>query len=416
VTAKRSVKRRTGGSADAGRRVIVVGAGPAGLTAAMCLAAQEVPVLVLEAEPSLTLDLRAGSYHPPTLEMLAPYGVAARMHEEGIVVRKWQIRDRGEGVIGEFDLGLLGDETPYPYRLHLEQHKLTPILLAQARSYPDFAIRFSTRVIGATQSPEGVRVTIDTPGGLEDVAGAYLVGADGHHSAVRAAMGVDFAGFTWPEVFLIVSTTYDFEPHGFAYASYTADPAEWVMLFKVPGFNPPALWRLAFPADPERPREETMDLATVERRLQGVIARAEPYDIVHRNAYRVHQRVAATFNRGRFAIAGDAAHVNNPLGGMGLNGSVHDAVNLAEKLVRIWRGEAGSELLDRYTRQRRPAQIEYVQEITIRNKRLVEERDPEVRRRHFDEIRATAADPKRARAYLMDTSMINSVRRAEAID
>jgi 3-(3-hydroxy-phenyl)propionate hydroxylase len=393
----------------------VVGAGPAGLTVAMCLAAEDVPVLVLEAEPSLTIDLRAGSYHPPTLEMLAPYGVAERMHDEGIVVRKWQIRDRAEGVIGEFDLGLLKDETPYPYRLHLEQHKLTPILLAQARTYPAFDIRFSARLIGATQTAHGVKATVDTPEGLEDVEGVYLVGADGHHSAVRTAMGVEFEGFTWPEVFLIVSTTYDFEPHGFAYASYTADPAEWVMLFKVPGFNPPALWRLAFPADPDRPREETMDLATVQRRLQGVIARAEPYDIIHRNAYRVHQRVAKTFNQGRFAIAGDAAHVNNPLGGMGLNGSVHDAVNLADTLVRMVRGEAGLELLDRYTRQRRPAQIEYVQEITIRNKRLVEERDPEVRRRRFDEIRATASDPKRAYAYLMNTSMINSVRRAAAI-
>jgi 3-(3-hydroxy-phenyl)propionate hydroxylase len=125
--------------------------------------------------------------------------------------------------------------------------------------------------------------------------------------------------------------------------------------------------------------------------------------------------VARTFNQGRFAIAGDAAHVNNPLGGMGLNGSVHDAVNLADTLVRMVRGEAGLELLDRYTRQRRPVQIEYVQEITIRNKRLVEERDPEVRRRHFDEIRATAADAKRTYAYLMNTSMINSVRRAAAI-
>jgi 3-(3-hydroxy-phenyl)propionate hydroxylase len=397
------------------RRIIVAGAGPAGLTAAMCLAAEDVPVLVLEAEPALVYDLRAGSYHPPTLEMLAPYGVTARMHETGVIVRKWQIRDRRQGVVGEFDLGLLKNDTAYPYRLHLEQHKLTPILLDQARAYPAFAIRFGARVSAAAQTGDGVAVTVECDGQREDVAGAFLIGADGHRSVVRAAMGVGFEGFTWPEEFLIVSTTSDFEPHGFAYATYTADPVEWVMTFKVPGFNPPALWRLAFPSDPARPREETMDPEVIQRRLQGVVARAEPYDIVHRNVYRVHQRVATTFNKGRFAIAGDAAHVNNPLGGMGLNGAVHDAVNLAGKLARVWRGEAGLELLDLYTRQRRPAQIEYVQEISIRNKRLVEERDPAVRERHFAEIRRTAADPALAYAYLLNTSMINSVRRAAAI-
>lgn len=397
------------------QRIIIAGAGLAGLTAAMCLTAQDVPVLVLEAEPALAYDLRAGSYHPPTLEMLAPYGVTARMHETGVIVRRWQIRDRRQGVIGEFDLGLLQNETPYPYRLHLEQHKLTPILLEQARTYPSFDIRFATRAVEAAQTEDGVTVTVESDGRREKIAGTFLIGADGHRSVVRSAMGADFEGFTWPEEFLIVSTTYDFEPHGFAYAAYTADPDEWVMTFKVPGFSPPALWRLAFPADPARPREETMDPAVIQRRLQGVIARAEPYDIVHTNVYRVHQRVATTFDKGRFAIAGDAAHVNNPLGGMGLNGAVHDAVNLAEKLVRVWRGEAGFDSLDLYTRQRRPAQIEYVQEISIRNKRLVEERDPAVRESHFAEIRRTAADPKLAHAYLMNTSMINSVRRAAAI-
>ena len=181
------------------------------------------------------------------------------------------------------------------------------------------------------------------------------------------------------------------------------------------GRNPPALWRIALPGDPERPREETMDIGTVQRRLQEFCHTPQPYDIVHRNAYRVHQRVAAKFRRGRMLIAGDAAHVNNPLGGMGLNGGVHDAINAAEKLAAVWRGDADGSTLDRYERQRLPAQLEFVQEISIRNKRLVEERDPAVRRIHQDDLRRTAADPKRAFAFLMDSSMISSVRRASAI-
>lgn len=397
------------------KRVLIAGAGPGGLTAGLALASRGIPVTVFEAEPDLTLDLRAGSYHPPTLEMLAPFGVTARMHETGVIVRKWQIRDRRDGLLAEWDLGLLANDTPYPYRLHLEQHKLTPLILEAARAYPDFEIRFDTRVVDAAQSASGVSVTLETGGGKEIVEASFLVGADGHHSATRQAMGVEFEGFTWPEAFLIVSTTYDFAPHGYAFATYIADPDEWVMLFKVPGFNPPALWRMAFPSDPDRSREETMDLAVVQQRVQGFNPKATPYDIIHRNAYRVHQRVATVFGKGRMFLAGDAAHVNNPLGGMGLNGAVHDAINLADKIARVWHGEAESELLDLYDRQRRPAQIDYVQQITIRNKRLVEESDPVIKRQRQDEIRRAAADAKLAYAYLLDSSMINMVRKAASL-
>jgi len=396
-------------------RIIVVGAGPAGLTAALCLAAAGVPVAVFEAEAQLTIDLRAGSYHPPTLEMLAPYGITDRMHEHGVIVPCWQIRDREEGLLAEFDLSLLKDDTPYPYRLHLEQHKLTPMLLAAARKFPHFDIHFATPVTAARQDADGVTVTVDGPAGRQQETGSHLIGADGHHSIVRDAMGAEFEGFTWPELFLVLSTPYDFEAHGYARATYIADPVEWVMLFKVPGFEPPALWRMALPTDPDLPAEIATSDRTVQDRLTGFLADGAPYEVVDRNLYRVHQRVAKHFTVGRMAIVGDAAHVNNPLGAMGLNGAVHDAVNLAEKLVPLWRGEAGREILDLYERQRRPVQIDYVQRITIRNKRLVEERDPKIRRRRQDEIRALGADKEKQYEFLLDTSMISMVRKATAV-
>ncbi|MGE0744165.1 MAG: FAD-dependent oxidoreductase [Rhodospirillales bacterium] len=396
--------------------VVVAGAGPAGLTSALCLADKGVPVIVCEMEPGLTEDLRAGSYHPPTLEMLAPYGVTDEMHETGIVVPRWQIRDRTEGLLIEFDLSLLKDDTPYPYRLHLEQHKLTPILLAAASRYPDFSIRFATRVTAVQPFGPRVLVDVETVDGDKDrIEASYVVGAEGVRSVVREAMGVSFEGFTWPETFLIVSTTYDFEPHGFTYATYIADPVEWVMLFKVPGFNPPPLWRMALPSDPMRPRDEIMDPEVIQRRMQAFLPRPGGYDLVHRNTYRVHQRVAGAFNKGRLLIAGDAAHVNNPLGAMGLNGSVHDAVNLADKLAPVWHGHAEPDTLDRYTRQRLPAQLDYVQQITIRNKRLVEEKDPAVKKQRQDELRRLATDRAAHYRYVLDSSMISSVRKAASI-
>ena len=122
--------------------IVVAGAGPTGLMCALALGKQGIPVVLCEAEPSLTHDLRAGSYHPPTQEMMAKYGITQRMHERGIQVRRWQIRDRRSELIAEFDLGLLSDITPYPYRLHLEQHRVTPIQLDIIRKETEVDVRF----------------------------------------------------------------------------------------------------------------------------------------------------------------------------------------------------------------------------------------------------------------------------------
>src|SRR5512147_2433709 len=148
-------------------QVIVAGAGPVGLLTALALAKQDVPVLVLEAEPGLTMDLRAGTYHPPSLEMMAPYGITDEMHKTAIKVPRWQIRDRKQGVIVEWDVTEIGDLTPYPYRLHLEQHRLTPIILNKLRECPNAEVRFSHKVTDLAQAPDKVTVTAETPGGEE---------------------------------------------------------------------------------------------------------------------------------------------------------------------------------------------------------------------------------------------------------
>ena len=153
----------------------------------------------------------------------------------------------------------------------------------------------------------------------------------------------------------------------------------------------------------------------VERCLQRFLARPEPYAIEYKSTYKVHQRVASEFRVGRLLLVGDAAHVNNPLGAFGLNGAIHAAVNLAEKLGPVWRGEAEETLLDRYTRQRRQANIEFVQAQSIRNKELLQERDPTVSAMRLQELRRTGADPKLAREFLLRSSMIASVCRAAEI-
>lgn len=396
--------------------IVVAGAGPTGLMCALALGQQGIPVIVCEAEPGLTHDLRAGSFHPPTLDMMAPYGITARMLRTGLKVRHWQIRDRRGELIARFDLGLLADVTSHPYRLHLEQHRLTPIQLDLIGVQADAEVRFGHRVTGLQQHDGRVDVRVEANGVEEDLQASWLIAADGGRSTGRKSLDVEFEGFTWPEQFLVVSTPYDLGQHGFALNTYVADPIEWAAIFKVPDVGPPGLWRVAFPADPEQSENELLDAETIEQRMQALVPASRRYQIRYKSIYRVHQRVAKNFREGRVLLAGDAAHLNNPLGGFGLNSGIHDAINLSEKLGRVWRGESDESLLDLYVRQRRAVTIDQVQAMSIRNKRLLEERDPVVQRERLLELVAIADDPQRARQHLLDSSMISGLRRAEQIE
>jgi 3-(3-hydroxy-phenyl)propionate hydroxylase len=383
--------------------VLVVGAGPVGLATALSLAHQGVSVKVIEAAPRLTEDHRAGSFHPPTLEMLAPFGVTEAMHRIGIKVPRWQIRDRREGVIVEWDLGLVADETPFPYRFHLEQYKLTPILLEKLKAFPHASVHFGEEFEDAIQ--DGQTVTVNGK-----YKTSWLVGCDGGRSAVRKLIGTEFEGFTWPERFIVIGTLADFAPHGFTSNAYVADPREWAAVFHMPG-----LWRLAFPVHEEEDEAEVLMEAAVEARMQRFVARPGRYEVPHKGIYRVHQRVAKRWRAGRILLAGDAAHLNNPLGALGLNGGLHDAILLGEYLGKVCRGEADEGLLDRYVRQRRTANIEFVQTQSISNKRLLEEADPGKRQENFDNLRRIADDRNLARDFLVRSSMIWSVRLAAEV-
>jgi 3-(3-hydroxy-phenyl)propionate hydroxylase len=395
--------------------VVIAGAGPTGLMCALALAHRGVRVVVCEAEPNLTHDLRAGSYHPPTLEMMAPYGITERMHERGLRVRRWQIRSRRDALVAEFDLDLLADVTPYPYRLHLEQHRLTPIQLDLLRRQPTAEVHFNHRVTGFEQTGNSVVVKFESEGIPGKLEASWLVGADGGRSTIRKLLPVEFEGFTWPEQFLVLSTPHDLAQHGFAMNTYVADAVEWAAVFKMPDVGPPGLWRLAFPCEPGLPDDALLEAAQVERRMQAFMPREAQYEIRYKSIYRVHQRVASDWRSGRVLLAGDAAHLNNPLGGFGLNSGIHDAANLAEKLASVWHGEAEESLLDVYVRQRRAATIEQVQAMSIRNKRLLEERDPAVQRSRMEELVSIANDPARARAHMLETSMIAGLRKAMEI-
>jgi 3-(3-hydroxy-phenyl)propionate hydroxylase len=399
-----------------GRRVIIVGGGPVGLVSALALAQRDIPVLILEAHSELFFDLRAGSFHPPTLEVLEASGITKKLLEIGIVVPAWQLRDRTDGVIATFELAsLLKDETPYPYRLHLEQHKLTPLVFTMLKDMPHVEVRFSTQVKSVSQNGDAVFVTANTPDGEEMFKGEWVIGADGGGSVVRKSTPINFEGFTYPEKFALISTPYDLGKHGFTDTAYISHPVEWCAVFRLPHLGPPGLWRFLYGCKPDEADEKSLSDDVVEERLQAVVPKSGPYEVIHRTIYRVHQRVADNFRHGRMLLAGDSAHLNNPLGGFGLNSALQDAINMTDKLSAVWRGNADEPVLDLYVRQRRTVNIEYVQESSIRNKRTLEETDPIIRKQRLEELRRAADVPVLAKEVVMKSSMIASMRRANAI-
>ncbi len=372
--------------------ILIAGAGPVGLTAAYMLGRAGWRVTVLERAAGLAEDLRASTWHPPTLDMMEELGLVEEILRDGLIARAFQHRDRKSGAIAEFDLGLLRGETGHPYRVQYEQFRYTKLVFRRLQALGNVRVLFNAALESVDQN--GSQVTVNATH-----RGDYLIGADGAGSAARRAIGVEFEGMTFPERFFVLSTPFEFEKHleRLSYVNYIADTDEWCVLLKVPG-----LWRCLFPTHDESDEEI---LASVEKRLQGVFAKPTPYETVHRSLYRVHQRVATRYRVGRVFLAGDAAHINNPLGGMGMNGGLHDAWVLCKKLV------AGGDL-DRYEAERRPIAIDYINANTARNRKLMAERDPQARKRAQDEMCRIAADPVAAKAFLLKSSMIETLRRA----
>jgi 3-(3-hydroxy-phenyl)propionate hydroxylase len=392
--------------------VLIAGGGPVGAIAALALARQGIAVRVFEADAAIDESPRAATTHPATLEMLADLGLIDDLVARGLVARTFQFWDRPSGrLIAEFDHAVLARDTSYPFVVQCEQHKLVNLAIERLSGLPNARYDFATQVTEVEAGADAVEITLRQGDRTERMTGSYLIGADGGRSTVRKALGIAFDGYTFPERFLVLTTPFDFaQERGCGFRSYFSDPDEWSNLFKVAGNDGRGLWRVVFPTLPGETDEEVFNETSVQRRLQKFFPKSGSYPIAHRNLYNVHQRVAARFSKGRAFLAGDAAHVNNPIGGLGLNCGIHDAVELASLLVKVLRGEESADQLDRYDARRRPINVKYVQEQTIANKKRLEAKDPEARAENFAFLRRTAADPTAHRAFLLRTSLLESVR------
>ncbi|RMB01938.1 FAD-dependent oxidoreductase [Eilatimonas milleporae] len=391
-------------------QVLVIGAGPVGCVAAFYLAKQGIDVITCEKGPDCAQDLRASTFHPPTLEMLDTLGITKELIARGLKAPIYQWRERATHDYYEFDLSEIADATPFPYRVQCEQYHLAGLLAEKLAAEDNAEVFFNHRMLGYEETPDGIVASLETPHDIRKIKCDYLIGADGSNSVVRKLMGVEFDGFTYPEKFLCLTTNEPLENYlpDLSLVNYVSDPKEWLVLLRVP-----SLWRVLVPAGSD---DEDSFLTSDEKRdqvFEGLIGK-KGVETAHRTIYKMHQRVAQKFRGGNIAIIGDAAHLNNPLGGFGMNSGIHDAFNLCEKLVRIIKdGEKSDPLLDQFERERRQQTTEFVQEQTKQNMAYMQQGTQEQHRLRRDNMERLTKDPEARRDYLLRQSMIQSVRASQ---
>ena len=392
--------------------VVIAGAGPVGMVAAADLVRQNIPVLVLEKNDALGSESRASTFHPPTLDMLDDLGFASALIAQGLKAPTVQYSSSEDGVLGTFDFASISDLVRHPFRLQAEQFKLTRIILDALSGNPLFSIVFGSKIEAVEQTSDIVKVTVSANGRDMIHECAWLIGADGANSIVRRSQDMEFEGFTWPERFLVMTTTVDFTAlrPGVSSVSYVADPVRWYFLLRIPG-----AWRVMMPVAADLSDDVALSEAHVTASIRRIVPAEMDAPIVHTTLYRVHQRVAANFRKGRTFLAGDAAHINNPLGGMGMNGGIHDALNLTAKLGPVINGAADERILEDYDLQRRTVTMQAIQGDTIRNKANLEAKDEADRTRFRNDIRAAAADSEKGRQLLRRIAMIDSLERASTL-
>jgi 3-(3-hydroxy-phenyl)propionate hydroxylase len=393
--------------------VVIIGAGPVGCVAAYYLARHGIDVVLAEQGPDCAQDLRASTFHPPTLEMLDTLGLAQPVIDQGLKAPIYHWRERSTGNVFEFDLSEIADETRFPFRVQCEQYHLARLLAHKLENEPNARVLFNHRMLGYTETATGIEVSLESPYKIERIQADYLIGADGANSVVRKLIGVEFDGFTYPEKFLCLTTEEPLEKHlpNLALVNYVSDPSEWAVLLRVP-----SLWRVLVPANADDADSDLLSDAKKEKVFSGLIGK--PGVVTqHRTIYRVHQRVARSFRKGRVCIIGDAAHLNNPLGGFGMNSGIHDAFSLCPKLVSILQdGAAAEPLLDRFDRTRQRQTHDFVQSQTKINMEFMRGGEGGQHQLRKEAMERLVADKSARRDYLLRQAMIQSVRAAAAED
>jgi 3-(3-hydroxy-phenyl)propionate hydroxylase len=386
--------------------ILIVGAGPVGLSAALALSKGGVDVRVVDAGDDVDRRMRASTFHPPTLDIIESLGLGDALVERGLKARRFQMRQHESGETVTFDLCAIADETRHPYRLQVEQHQYCDLALALLAER-GVDVTFGLPVEYVSQEQHGVRAAT----GAGELTCDWLIGADGANSAVRKSLGLEYGGMTHTHSSVLVSTPFPFHEalDDLSHVSYCWSERGPFSLLRLRNF-----WRASL-----YPQVEDLDEAADEKRVRDWLAFIHPdardAELLDLNPYRVHERCVDQFRVGRVFLAGDAAHLNPPSGGMGMNGGIHDAMNLSDKLLRVIDG-AGDALLDRYHRQRHTLASQRIIPQASANRARMATRDREEQMKRLANHRDMAADEDRCREFLLRSSMISGLREAQNVE
>ena len=392
--------------------VAIVGAGPSGLTLAWWLVNQGVTVSVLEREAAIPKDMRASTFHPATLDLLDESGLASELIQRGTVVPKWQYLIHETGERSVFDMACLDDVTAYPFRLQCEQFQLTELVAARLDKHPLCTLYFSTSFQDALTKDERVQLHFEDADGPKQGACDWLIAADGASSQVRKSLGLSFEGTVFPKTSITLVMEHPFEEDitNLLGVNYVWLPDRHYSLMRLRD-----TWRFTYSPEPGQETETALSDPVARAHIARVSPRAADTIIRSRNIYTLHQRCLEQFCHGRILFLGDAAHLNSPAGGMGMNSGIHDARSLADHLVPVLRGEDVG-LLERYDRRRRTIALEEVQRLSAQNYARHRETDQAKRRLIWEDLQEIVSDPARHRSYLLDAAMIRSREREATIE
>ena len=328
--------------------VLIVGAGPVGLTLAASLTAAGVSAVLIDKQAEGANTSRACVVHSRTLEVLRELKVSEELVSRGLIVPRFTVRDR-DRVLMTIDFGDL--PTDYPYTLMIPQDITERVLLERLHAVGGRVHR-PYELTGLTQDGDGVTATMATG---ETIRASYAVGADGMHSTVREHTGIGFTGDTYAQSFVLADVHMDWHlPQTEVMLYYS--PAGLVVVSALPGGR----HRIVATVDgaPEHPSGEFVQALLDARGPEQRPARIR--DVVWSSRFRVHHRLAGHYRAGRMFLAGDAAHVHSPAGGQGMNTGIQDAVALATRLTAVLRDGAAGTVLDQYEAERRPVAADVV--------------------------------------------------------
>ena len=346
--------------------VIVIGGGPVGFISALGLAQAGVAVTIIEAEPQIIDSPRAAVYFWSVLGGLDRLGMLEEAEDAGVRKQDYTylVRRTGERIL--YSMGLLEGRTPHPYNLHLGQHLLAEIAMRRLKTFSNATVRFGARLQNLHQDADGVTVTVATHRETAELRARWVIGADGAGSTVRRLLGLSFDGTTWPERFVATNVYYDFERHDYARATFVIDDRFGAVIAIL---NNKGLWRCTYMEDAALP-EETI-LERLPRVYDAIVPGHGPYELDRASPDRMHQRSAPRYRAGRVLLAGDAAHVTNPTGGLGLTSGLFDSYALYPALAAVVLDHADDEVLDRYSAARRDIFVSRVSPQATANKQLI---------------------------------------------